>query len=97
MTSFNAELDRRIIESWSIHEDADPEISTERLMAMVQDDTGADATRQLAALRRAGLLTVPSPLNADPFADPPPGEDAHNDNGGEHDRDFGDEDPPPAA
>lgn len=51
-----AEQDRAIIAAWNAHEEADPDISTERLMAMVEDDTGADCSRQIEALDRAGLL-----------------------------------------
>jgi hypothetical protein len=50
------DLDRKIIEAWEAHEAREPDISTERLMAMVEDDTGADVTRQLRALERAGML-----------------------------------------
>ena len=35
------QLDRHIIESWRRHEQAEPHISTERLMDMVRVDTGA--------------------------------------------------------
>lgn len=49
-------LDERILASWRLHEEEDEDISTERLMAMVEDDTGADNARQIQALERAGLL-----------------------------------------
>lgn len=49
-------LDQRILESWHRHEAAEPDISTERLMAMVRDDTGAEPDRQVEALQRAGML-----------------------------------------
>jgi hypothetical protein len=47
-------LDQRILESWHRHEAAEPDISTERLMAMVRDGTGAEPDRQVEALQRAG-------------------------------------------
>lgn len=34
---------RKIVDAYHLIEDADPGISTERLLRMVQDDTGADA------------------------------------------------------
>ena len=52
-----AEIDQQIIASWEAHEDAEPDISTERLMAMVENDTGADCSRQIEAMERAGLLS----------------------------------------
>jgi hypothetical protein len=51
-----ARLDQRIVDAWALHRDAEPDISTERLMEMVRGDTGADPDRQIQALRRAGLL-----------------------------------------
>jgi hypothetical protein len=51
-----AERDRRILAAWKLHEAAEPAISTERLMAMVQGDTGAEPDRQVEALRRAGMF-----------------------------------------
>jgi hypothetical protein len=50
-----AERDQRILAAWKRHEAAEPDISTERLMAMVQSDTGAEPDRQVEALRRAGM------------------------------------------
>lgn len=35
------EKQRRICDAWDLHDDGD--IGTERLMAMVEDDTGCDA------------------------------------------------------
>jgi hypothetical protein len=52
----DAELDAQIVTAWQRHEEAEPDISTERLMAMVENDTGADITRQIEALKRAGLM-----------------------------------------
>ena len=49
-------LDQRILESGHRHEAAEPDISTERLMAMVRDDTDAEPDRQVEALQRAGML-----------------------------------------
>lgn len=34
---------RKIIDAWNMFEEQDPDISTERLFAMVEDFTGADA------------------------------------------------------
>jgi len=51
-----AKLDKLIIAAWEVIEDAEPDISTERLMAMVEDDTGADIFRIVDALERAGRL-----------------------------------------
>lgn len=51
-----AEWDQQIIAAWNAIEDAEPDISTERLMAMVENDTGADCSRQTSALARAELL-----------------------------------------
>ena len=51
-----ASVDQRIVAAWTAIEDAEPDISTERLMAMVEDDTGEDSARQIEALERAGLL-----------------------------------------
>ena len=44
------------LESWRRYEAAEPDISTERLMAMVRGDTGAEPDRQVEALQRAGML-----------------------------------------
>lgn len=52
-----AEWDKQIVAAWEAIEDAEPDISTERLMAMVENDTGADCSRQTEALERAGLLS----------------------------------------
>ena len=51
-----AELDQRIVDAWTLHRDAEPDISTERLFAMVETDTGAGTDRQVQALVRAGVL-----------------------------------------
>lgn len=51
-----ADWDKQIINAWNAIEDAEPDISTERLMAMVENNTGADCSRQTEALERAGLL-----------------------------------------
>lgn len=56
MSEKQRQRDAIIIAAWERHEAADPDISDERLIAMVEDDTGADVGRQLAALARAGLL-----------------------------------------
>jgi hypothetical protein len=45
------------VDSWKLHEEAEADISTERLMAMVQGDTGAEVDEQIEALQCAGLLT----------------------------------------
>jgi hypothetical protein len=37
-----AQRRRRVKEAWEMFEDAEPDISTERLMAMVADETGED-------------------------------------------------------
>jgi hypothetical protein len=42
-----------------MHEDSEPDISTERLFAMVSDDTGADADAIVEALRAGGDLGAP--------------------------------------
>lgn len=46
--------DNRILGAWHAHDNAD--ISTERLLQMVSDDTGAEAEEIVAAIERAGLL-----------------------------------------
>jgi hypothetical protein len=51
-----ARLDQRIIDAWNLHQEVEPDISTERLFAMVETDTGAETDRQIQALRRAGVL-----------------------------------------
>ena len=48
------ELDEVILAAWERHEMVQPDISTERLIMMVQDDTGADGPRQVEAMIRAG-------------------------------------------
>jgi hypothetical protein len=50
------ERDQLIVTAWEIIEDAEPDISTERLFAMVENDTGADYHRIIEALERAGIL-----------------------------------------
>lgn len=40
-----------ILESYKRHEDMEPDISTERLLAMVEDDTGADVSEIIDALK----------------------------------------------
>jgi hypothetical protein len=40
-------LDAAIIASWRRHKEGEPDISTERLMDMVRDDTGAESTGRL--------------------------------------------------
>ena len=47
-------LDQAILSSWETHETLEPDISTERLVMLVQDDTGADGPRQFDAMQRAG-------------------------------------------
>ena len=47
-------LDQKILSAWERFENLEPDISTERLMMMVADDTGADNPRQIEALKRAG-------------------------------------------
>lgn len=54
--ALDALVDQRIVAAWTAIEDAEPDISTERLMAMVENDTGEDCSRQIEALERAGLL-----------------------------------------
>lgn len=49
-------LDQRIVDAWNLHQEVEPDISTERLFAMVETDTGADTDRQVQALVRAGVL-----------------------------------------
>jgi hypothetical protein len=49
-------LDERIVAAWNLHQEVEPDISTERLFAMVETDTGADTDRQVQALHRAGVL-----------------------------------------
>jgi hypothetical protein len=44
-------LDAAVVASWRRHEEAEPDLSTERLMAMVEANTGADVDRQIEALR----------------------------------------------
>lgn len=51
-----ARLDQRIVDAWALHQEAEPDISTERLFAMIETDTGADTDRQVQALVRAGVL-----------------------------------------
>jgi hypothetical protein len=51
-----AQLDRRIVDAWNLHQEVEPDISTERLFAMVESDTSADTDRQIQALQRAGVL-----------------------------------------
>ncbi len=41
---------KRILRSYDRHEEREPDISTERLLAMVEDDTGADADEITEAL-----------------------------------------------
>jgi len=36
-------MEQRILAAWDMFEEIDPDISTERLFAMVEDETGADA------------------------------------------------------
>lgn len=50
------DLDQAIVNAWQMHEDLSPDISTEALMELVRDDTGADPSRQIDALRWAGLM-----------------------------------------
>jgi hypothetical protein len=57
MRMSRTERDQLIISIWEMIEDAEPDISTERLMAMVENDTGADYHRIIEALERAGILT----------------------------------------
>lgn len=37
------ERQKQIVEAWDMFEEMEPDISTERLLAMVEDETGADA------------------------------------------------------
>src|SRR6185369_12094303 len=53
MRMSRTERDQLIISIWEMIEDAEPDISTERLMAMVENDTGADYHRIIEALERA--------------------------------------------
>ena len=57
----SAQLDRRIVDAWTLHHGIEPEFSTGRLMEMVRGDTGADADRQVEALVRAGILKRKDP------------------------------------
>jgi hypothetical protein len=52
------QFDRHIIESWRRHEQAEPHISTQRLMDMVRVDTGVDVDCQIESLQRAGMLKL---------------------------------------
>jgi hypothetical protein len=52
------QFDRQIIESWPRHEQAEPHISTQRLMDMVRVDTGVDVDCQIESLQRAGMLKL---------------------------------------
>lgn len=45
----------QIVQCWKAHEDSEPDISTERLFAMVSDDTGADIDEIASALAASGL------------------------------------------
>lgn len=48
--------DEKIVAAWQRHEDAEPDISTERLIAMVGDDANAEVDEIMAALERAGMV-----------------------------------------
>jgi ribosomal protein L12E/L44/L45/RPP1/RPP2 len=45
-----------IVQSWELHEEREPDISTEQLMAMVSNDMGVDVDVIVAALVAAALL-----------------------------------------
>ena len=47
----------QVLAIWDAFEDADPDISTERLLAMTGDATGLDASGVIDALAAAGALT----------------------------------------
>jgi len=46
---------RQIEDAWDKFEDADPDTSTERLLAMIEDETGADAGDISGALYKRHL------------------------------------------
>ncbi len=41
---------KKILASYDLHESMEPDISTERLLAMVENDTGADSAEVIEAL-----------------------------------------------
>lgn len=47
---------RKIVEVWNLFEELEPDISTPRLIQMVEDYTGADASEQMEALVEAGEM-----------------------------------------
>lgn len=49
-----AARDKRILAAWQAHDNAD--VSTERLLSMVGDATGAGADEIVTVIERAGLL-----------------------------------------
>ena len=49
-------MQKRIVEIWERIEGADPDISTERLLTMIQDETGADAGGITRAMVAAGKM-----------------------------------------
>lgn len=51
--------DRRIADSWNRHNTDD--VSTPRLLQMVQDDTGCDVSRVISGLVRVGILKSREP------------------------------------
>ena len=51
--------DKAIADAWNRHNDDD--ISTERLLQMVQDDTGCDVSRVISGLVREGILEQQEP------------------------------------
>jgi hypothetical protein len=45
-----------VVNAWNLHKQVEPDISTERLFAMIETDTGVGVDRQIEALQRAGIL-----------------------------------------
>ena len=48
---------KKIVETWHLFEELEPDISTPRLIQMVEDYTGADVNEQMEALVEAGEMT----------------------------------------
>ncbi len=49
-------IERRICDLWFYYELSDPSASTETILQLVQDDTGATGEQQIAALEKLSAL-----------------------------------------